>query len=188
MGTIEFGQFMPSHLVEIDLIQRADGQFDTPVNIIYQDPNGKDWLAPAGTITDGASIPNLFAGFFGGKLNKEFLFAAIVHDAYCAIANEGGPSYQIETWQDTHHMFYHACLANGTNRTKASTMYAGVRLGGPRWSLQGEAFTDLSQVSAEVLQNEMAYCKDWIESKGDTLTLEEIDQWMTDREAGLLAN
>lgn len=106
------------------------------------------------------------AGFFGGKLDKKHLHAAIIHDAYCAGANEGGIAYQVETWQDTHLMFYHACLANGKSSVQAKLMYAGVRLGGPRWSLRGEAFTDLSEVPAEKLQEQMYYCKDWIEKKG----------------------
>ncbi len=183
----ENGFFSPSHTLSIDLIERPDGQFDTPVDVVYTDPNGKVWTAPARTITDGASIPSLISGLFGGKLNEEFLFAAIVHDAYCARANEGGPVYQVETWQDTHHMFYHACLANGTGIVKANTMYAGVRLGGPRWPFNGKACVDLSGCDEEVLRNEMDYCKSWIEAGGESLTLEDIDRWMEEREPALLA-
>ncbi|MEM1357234.1 MAG: DUF1353 domain-containing protein, partial [Bacteroidota bacterium] len=157
-----------------------------PVAITYQAPDGKVWKAPAGTITDGASIPDVFTSFFGGKLNKKHLFAAIVHDAYCGRANKGKPAYQTERWEDTHRMFYHACISNGRSRTKASTMYAAVRLGGPRWSFNGEPFTDLSGVDKDLLKQEMKYCVDWIESKGNTLTLDEIDKWMEDRESALL--
>ncbi len=184
--TTENGHFTPSHSTDLKLIKRPDGDFDTPIEISYQDPNGKVWTAPAGTITDGASIPSLFAHFFGGKLNEKHLYAAIVHDAYCAIANEGGPVYQVERWEDTHRMFHKACLANGTERIKANTMYAGVRLGGPRWPFQGETFTDLSSVQENVLSEEMEHCKEWIESQGESLELDAIDQWMEDREKDLL--
>ena len=180
------GTFSPSHTTPLALIPRPDGQFDTPVTVAYRDPDGKVWTAPAGTITDGASIPSVVASFFGGKLNEEFLFAAIVHDAYCAHANEGGPVYQIERWEDTHKMFYKACLANGTGIIKANTMYAGVRLGGPRWPFNGEPCVDLSGCDEDVLRNEMEYCKSWIEAGGESLTLEDIDRWMEDREPALL--
>ncbi len=180
------GSFVPSHNTEIGLIRREDGDFNTPEVIKFKDPNGKVWTAPAGTITDGASIPSIFAGFFGGKLNKKHLFAAIVHDAYCGEANAGGPSYQIETWQDTHRMFHKACIANGTRRVKANTMYAGVRLGGPRWSFKNQPFNDLSNVDPKVMEQEMKDCKKWIEDNGEHLTLEHIDQWMEDRESELM--
>ncbi|MEM9931382.1 MAG: DUF1353 domain-containing protein [Bacteroidota bacterium] len=180
------GRFTPSHTTQLSFINRPDSQFDTTVEITYQDPNGKIWVAPAGTVTDGASIPSVVAGFFGGKLNTNFLFAAIVHDAYCAEANTHLPVFQTETWQATHQMFYHACLANGTPSVKAKVMYAGVRLGGPRWSVGLETFNDLSAVSEAVIQEEMAYCKDWIEAQGEDLSLAEIDAWMEEREGVML--
>lgn len=182
----EAESFTPSHTNNLALIERKDGDFDTPVDIKYQDPNGKIWKAPVGTITDGASIPGLFKSFFGGRLNKAHLFAAIVHDAYCAGANAKSPLYQSERWQDTHRMFYHACLSNGTSRVAAGTMYAAVRLAGPRWPFPGETFTSLSEVEDNVLLEEMKRCEDWIISKGDSLKLEEIDAWMDAREQYLL--
>ena len=182
----KIGTFAPSHKSEINLIKRNDGDFDTPITIEFQDPNGKIWTAPAGTITDGASIPSIFASFFGGKLNKKHLFAAIVHDAYCGRANANGPSYQIERWQDTHRMFHKACIANGTKRVKANTMYAGVRLGGPRWPFKNEPFNDLSMVDPKVMHQEMTYCKNWIEENGELLNIEDIDKWMDDREAEIM--
>lgn len=185
MATTE-GQFTPSHEQAPQMTKRPDGDFETTTDISFQDENGKIWTAPTGTITDGASIPGVLAGFFGGKLSENHLHAAIIHDAYCAGANEGGPAYQIETWQDTHLMFYHACLVNGKAPTQAKLMYAGVRLGGPRWSLAGEPFTDLSRVAPERLQAEMNYCKNWIEAGGDSLSIEDVDQWMKDRESLLL--
>lgn len=182
----EFGRFTPDHSTPLSFVNRPDSQFDTTVDVSYQAPDGKIWVAPAGTITDGASIPSVVAGFFGGKLHSSFLFAAIVHDAYCGESNIHLPVYQTESWQATHQMFYHACLANGTSNVKAKVMYAGVRLGGPRWALDMETFNDLSQVDEAIIQQEMAYCKDWIEAQGEDLSLEEIDAWMDEREAVIL--
>ncbi|UOB16696.1 DUF1353 domain-containing protein [Abyssalbus ytuae] len=180
---IEDQPFNPSHTTLIDLIKREDGYFNVPVEINYRDPEGKIWIAPVGTITDGASIPSLFESFFGGKLNKDFLFAAILHDAYCAIANENATSYHTERWEDTHHMFYKACINNGTDITTAGIMYAAVRLGGPRWPFQNEPYINIyEKVEDSILIKEMKECKDWIISKGDTLKLKHIDEWMDERE------
>ena len=180
--------FAPHHTSQLKLQNRPEGDFSTAEEVIFHDSNNKVWRAPIGTITDGASIPGVFAGFFGGKLNREFFFAAIVHDAYCAEANTGGPVFQVESWQDTHLMFYDACIANGTSPTNAKVMYAGVRLGGPRWSLNGESFTDLSGVSEKRMVAEMQFCKDWIEANEDVLTIKDVDKWMEDREPFLLAS
>lgn len=179
--------FNPSPDTSFELIDRTDGYFDSSIAITYTDQKGKKWIAPEGTITDGASIPTLFEKFFGGRLNKDFLLAAIIHDAYCALANEKGSSYQIESWQNTHHMFYNACIDNGTDKTTAATMYAAVRLGGPRWSLNEKSVTSLQErLSDSILIKEMEKCNYWIQSKGDTLTLDDVDKWMDEREKILL--
>jgi len=75
---------------------------------------------------------------------------------------------------------------NGTRRLKAKVMYAGVRLGGPRWSFNERPFNDLSSVSDTVIRQEMEYCKQWIEAQEESLSLEAIDQWMDEREAEIL--
>ncbi|MEM6697100.1 MAG: DUF1353 domain-containing protein [Bacteroidota bacterium] len=180
------GQFIPSHENQLKLLPKSETEFVTLEPISFEDNNGKLWTAPKGTITDGASIPKPLSGFFGGNTNKEHMHAAIIHDAYCAIANKEGSAYQIETWQATHLMFYYACLVNGKSPFQAKLMYAGVRLGGPRWSLRGEAFTDLSKVPDEKLQEQMYYCEKWIKESGDSLTIGEIDDWMEQKEASLL--
>lgn len=180
--------FTPIHTTELALVPREDGQFDTPIELTYRDLNDKVWKAPAGTITDGASIPSYFTDLFGGKMNKKHLFAAIIHDAYCGIANNGQSSYQVESWQDTHHMFYYACLKNGTDKTRAGTMYAAVRLGGPRWSANGEPVDDLSKVGKVALTKAMNETMAWITAKRGAVSLEEIDEWLVKVEADLIAS
>jgi hypothetical protein len=99
----------------------------------FYDPAGKKWLAPKGTLTDGASIPQAFLSFTGGQLDAQYRDAAVLHDAYCAQANEKGPSFHIEKWEDVDRMFYNAMIVCGCDQTKAKLMYAAVYLGGPRW-------------------------------------------------------
>ena len=110
-------------------------QFELAHDFLFVDDNGKAWIAPKGTLTDGASIPRQVLSITGDPFRREFLYAAIVHDAYCAQANaERGASYQTDTWENVHRMFYDACKAAGASETLASTMYAAVLMNGPRWT------------------------------------------------------
>jgi len=174
--------FDPAPTEKIKFDDQSEGLFRTTKEIKYRDHDGKVWSAPKGTNSDGASIPDIFVDLLGGKKNDQFLFAAIIHDAYCGYENKDSIQYQRERWEDTHHMFYHACIDNGTPLLKASTMYAAVRMAGPRWSFNGESFEDPSKVDKEVLMSEMEHCMHWIEEKGSTLKLEELDKMINERE------
>ncbi len=99
----------------------------------FVDPRGQTWIAPIGTKTDGASIPQVFLSLAGDRFEREYLKAAIVHDAYCDRRNVGQISYRSRPWQDVHRMFYEACVAGGAAATRAKLMYAAIWLGGPRW-------------------------------------------------------
>ena len=87
----------------------------------YDDPDGRRWLAPAGGITDGASIPAPLWSSIGSPFTGPYRRAAIVHDA--AVDAPGVPRL------DADHMFYQACLAGGCAPSQAELLYAGVRIG-----------------------------------------------------------
>lgn len=90
----------------------------------YVDPKGNPWDVPAGTVTDGASVPRVFwitHPPFTGKYRS----AAIVHDYYC--------QKQTRSWRETHLMFYSAMRAGGVVEQTAKVMYAAVYTFGPRW-------------------------------------------------------
>jgi len=178
--------FDPPVATELNLIAREDGQFDTPVDIKYNDPNGKIWTAPKGTITDGASIPDNVTLLFGGKMNPKHLRAAIVHDAYCGKANKSQSFYQKESWKDTHRMFYQACLKNGTDKVRSGTMYAAVRLGGPRWSPDGQPLSGLKDISKEAMTKAVLDCKAWLISKGGSVSIEELESYLDKLENELI--
>jgi len=152
-------------------------------DFVFIDENGKRWEAPVGTLTDGASIPQLFLVFTGGQLSQDFRAAAVVHDAYCGVANKGGKSYQIESWPQVHRMFYEACLTCGAGRLKALTMYAAVRLGGPRWEM-GKDVSLSKLVPEERLVQEMKHCKTFIEERSPSI--DEVDEWMKAQESKML--
>jgi len=102
--------------------------------------NGR-WVAPEGTLTDGASIPRIFISIMGNPRSKEFANAAALHDAYCGVGNEDLAEHHSRDWQATHRMFYDGLRVGGTDEIRAKIMFAAVWLGGPRW---GDIGRDLS--------------------------------------------
>ena len=107
--------------------------YKTRNDLEFVDATGQTWIAPAGILTDGASIPPLFVPLIGNPRSKQFMNAATVHDSYCAESNRNGPYYHTAPWQKVHRMFYDGLRASGTSPIKAKIMYAAVYLGGPRW-------------------------------------------------------
>ncbi len=95
----------------------------------YTDPKGQKWNVPAGTKTDGASIPRfLWVSYppFTGK----YRLAAVVHDYYCQKQSRG--------WKDTHKVFYDAMRTSGVPEKTAKIMYGAVYGFGPRWGTRSE--------------------------------------------------
>ncbi|TNF19705.1 MAG: DUF1353 domain-containing protein [Rhodobacteraceae bacterium] len=98
--------------------------------------NGR-WVAPAGTLTDGASIPRIFISVIGDPRSREFANAAALHDAYCGVGNEDLPEYHSRDWRAVHRMFHDGLRVGGTDEIRAKIMFAAVWLGGPRWGDRG---------------------------------------------------
>ena len=93
----------------------------------YIDPRGVSWDVPAGYVTNGASIPPSLWSVVGGPFDGPYRDAAVLHDYYCEAKTRSS--------DDTHRMYYEASVARGTSENIASTMYAGLILGGPTWEL-----------------------------------------------------
>jgi hypothetical protein len=91
----------------------------------YVDPDGKHWAVPAGTIVDGASIPQPFWSIIGGPFEDKYREASVIHDYYCVA--------QTDTWEKVHLTFYNGMRARGVGGTKAKIMNAAVYNFGPRW-------------------------------------------------------
>lgn len=94
----------------------------------YVDPRQVEWPVPAGAMTDGASIPQVFWSITGGPFEGRYRKAAVVHDYYCDI--------RLRTPDETHRMFYDAMICAGVAAVRAKVMYMAVLFGGPRWNLQ----------------------------------------------------
>lgn len=95
----------------------------------FIDPRGVSWDAPAGYVTNGASIPQSLWVVVGGPFDGPYRDAAFLHDYYCEA--------KIRSSDDTHRMYYEAAIARGTSENISSTMYAGLIFGGPKWELVG---------------------------------------------------
>lgn len=118
---------------EIRLPARKFPFYPTQERLEFVDSKRSNWVAPANTLTDGASIPPIFVRIIGDPKSREFINAATVHDAYCGTGNETHAYYHAAKWQDVHRMFYDALRVGGTPQVKAKVMFAAVYLGGPRW-------------------------------------------------------
>lgn len=95
----------------------------------YTDPNGRRWVAPAGSTINGASIPRALWSSVGSPYTDDYRCASIVHDVACD--NQTIPRKEADQ------MFYHACIAGGCSVAQARVLYAGVRIGAWSSSLQG---------------------------------------------------
>lgn len=95
----------------------------------FVDPAGKHWDVPAGYVTNGASVPWGLWNIVGGPYDGPYRDAAVLHDYFCEA--------KTRPWEEVHKMFYDAARARGVSESLASTMYAALRFGGPRWETVG---------------------------------------------------
>jgi hypothetical protein len=94
----------------------------------FVDRNNESWVAPAGLISDGASIPQIGWTIVGGPFEGKYRNAAVIHDFEC--------EHKYHTWESVHEMFYFAMRASGVNEVKAGLMYYAVYQFGPRWPIE----------------------------------------------------
>lgn len=98
----------------------------------YIDPDGRRWLAPIGSIINGASIPRPLWTIVGSPYTDDYRNASVVHDIACDDANVNR--------KEADKMFYYACLAGGCSEDQAEQLYLGVRIGA--WaSMLGDLFS-----------------------------------------------
>lgn len=158
------GQFEGRFIVEPLL----DGRnFKLVEELIYTDPSGVRWTVPAGTITDGASVPRaawiLFPPFTG-----KYRVAAVVHDHFCQTRNR--------PWEAVHRVFYDAMLTAGVDTPTAKTMFAAVWVFGPRWLADGSLARSAAQNLPESQQQQqIRQIQQWIEENNPTVAqMEEL--------------
>src|SRR5439155_17631427 len=61
-----------------------DGRnMQTTQRFAYIDAKGKEWVAPANSVVNGASIPASLWSVVGGPYEGQYRNASVVHDVYC---------------------------------------------------------------------------------------------------------
>src|ERR687892_2905966 len=69
----------------------------------YIDPEGNRWDAPAGSVIDGASIPQVAWSVIGGPFEGKYRNASVIHDVAC--------DQRQRPWDKVHLTFYYAMRA-----------------------------------------------------------------------------
>src|SRR5216683_2651551 len=143
----------------------------------YTDPQGVVWIAPIGSVVDGASIPRSLWSIMGGPFEGKYRNASVLHDV--AYDQRNRP------WEVCDRMFYNAMRCSGVNSVEAKTMYYALHKFGRHWKVsikkakrvkpselaaQAEKFPRAIQVNSEQVDQ----ARDWIRSANPTL--EEIEQ------------
>ena len=90
----------------------------------FRDQMSVEWLAPEGSVVNGASIPKALWSSVGSPYTGDYRRASIVHDLACIDAQgDSGKRRAADR------MFYHACRAGGCSTLEATILYVGVRIG-----------------------------------------------------------
>ena len=108
-------------------VREVDGeQWQLLTDLRYQDEDGTIDIAPAGFVTDFASVPRGFWNLYpkSGKHSR----AAVIHDHLCVTKPIDSAS--------VHAVFKRALKACGVNWFNRQIMYGMVRAFGPRFKAQ----------------------------------------------------
>lgn len=175
---MDYGHFNNTVKVEWLRGSTAERRMRLLEDFSYVDPKGKIWLAPKGSLTDGASIPRALWTLVGAPFEGQYREAAVVHDVYCETKSQ--------PHQDVHRIFYYATRAAGVSEFYSKVLYGGVVAGGPKWSKGSSncfagchsAITVPSQIETtpNFTEDDAKRLAAWIESKSPTL--EEIDAYV----------
>lgn len=93
----------------------------------YVDPKGKKWVAPAGSVINGATIPRELWSIVGSPFVGKYRRASVIHDV--AVGEFGDYDVSSQERKKADRMFYHACRYDGCSKRFATLLYIGVRLG-----------------------------------------------------------
>jgi hypothetical protein len=136
----------------------------------YTDPEGVIWIAPTGSVVDGASIPRVLWSLMGGPFEGKYRNASVLHDV----------AYDQKTrpWKQCDRMFYNAMRCSGVAATEAKTMYYALYRHGRHWKrtrfVPGAASVAEDEVVPRAIavdeQEDIAATRDWIENARPSLT------------------
>lgn len=111
--------------VAIYQLEGHDGHwFALLEDLSYEDEDGSIYTAPAGTLTDFASIPR--AVWWLWPKNGKHSAPAIIHDHNCTVRRLPSPK--------VHAIFRRGLKARGCSRVTQLVLWLAVRLFGPRFT------------------------------------------------------
>jgi hypothetical protein len=131
----------------------------------YTDPDGVVWIAPSGSVVDGASIPRSLWSLMGGPFEGKYRNASVLHDV----------SYDQHTkpWQECDRMFYNAMRCSGVSTVEAGTMYYALRKFGRHWKAPKAAPVkvgeDIVARAEPVNEGDINATRDWIRNSEPNL-------------------
>ena len=144
----------------------------------YTDPHGEVWVAPIGSVVDGASIPRYLWSVMGGPFEGKYRNGSVLHDV--AYGEHNRP------WWDCDRMFYNAMRCSGVSVGEAKTMYYALYKFGRHWKFpikrgkpvkyKGELVTRGEQIPRAIPVNpeQINEARDWISNTDPSL--EQIEQ------------
>src|ERR1043166_6037038 len=144
----------------------------------YTDPHGQVWVAPIGSVVDGASIPRYLWSIMGGPFEGKYRNASVLHDV--AYGQKKRP------WQDCDRMFYFAMRCSGVSAVEAKTMFYALYKLGHHWKfpikrakpvkLEGQLGARAEAIPRAIPVNpaEINEARDWIQNADPSL--EQIEQ------------
>ena len=145
----------------------------------YTDPNGVVWVAPAGSVVDGASIPRSLWSFMGGPFEGKYRNASVLHDVAYTMQNRPP--------EECDRMFYYAMRCSGVGAVEAKTMYYALLHFGEHWKFSvkrarpvkvGRKMVARAQPptpeNAPAAQQQILSARDWI--RNNSPSLEQIEQ------------
>jgi Protein of unknown function (DUF1353) len=158
----------------------SDGRTMTLLSELrYTDPKGEVWVAPAGSVVDGASIPRSLWSVMGGPFEGKYRNASVLHDVSYDQHNR--------PWEECDRMFYNAMRCSGVGRVEAGTMYYALYKFGHHWKFEVKKAKALKPKEAAALARneefpraipvnaaEVNDARDWI--RGAEPSLEQIEQ------------
>jgi hypothetical protein len=145
----------------------------------YTDPKGEVWVAPPGSVVDGASIPRSLWSIMGGPFEGKYRNASVLHDVSYDQHNR--------PWQECDRMFYNAMRCSGVGKVEAGTMYYALYKFGHHWKFEVKKAKPLKPKEAAALARneeipraipvnaaEIDDARNWIRGNGPSL--EQIEQ------------
>lgn len=91
----------------------------------FIDDDGETWIAGAGCVINGASIPRFLWPLVGAPYTGRYRNASVLHDVAC--------QDQTHDSRDVHRMFWCCCRATGIGPVEAWLLWVAVRTCGPRF-------------------------------------------------------